>query len=358
MAPLAPPHERARRARGSPRNSRLPASGHSISPIDISSLVANRRSHALYRLLDRSHFIAVVGNSGSGKSSLVRAGLLPMLDDWWARITVQPGSAPLSSLVAALVDLAARAAGSGADLDVLQQLIEHAVRQSSFGLANALAHIPAMANKKLLVVVDQFEEIFRYADSGSRDEATHFVQILLEASRSKSYDIRVMITMRSELIGECARFQNLPEAVSASQFLVPSLSRDQREEVIRRPIDRAGGTIEPDLVERLLNDAGYELDQLPVLQHCLSRMWGLARLRAPDSPAITNSTIASSAKCPAQFRSMPIRLCSTWAVSRPWSSRFSSRSASGTRTGARFGARYLFVNWSRRPAWIRAMCAR
>ena len=243
--------------------------------------------YALYRLLDRSHFIAVVGNSGSGKSSLVRAGLLPMLDDWWARITVQPGSAPLSSLVTALVDLAARAAGSGADLDVLQQLIEHAVRQSSFGLANALAHIPAMANKKLLVVVDQFEEIFRYADSGSRDEATHFVQILLEASRSKSYDIRVMITMRSDFIGECARFQNLPEAVSASQFLVPSLSRDQREEVIRRPIDRAGGTIEPDLVERLLNDAGYELDQLPVLQHCLSRMWGLARLRAPDSPAIT-----------------------------------------------------------------------
>ena len=64
--------------------------------------------------------------------------------------------------------------------------------------------------------------------------------------------------------------------MSASQYLVPGLTRSQLEEAIRRPIEKAGGRIEPELVERLLNDCGEELDQLPVLQHCLMRMWDRA----------------------------------------------------------------------------------
>ena len=79
--------------------------------------------------------------------------------------------------------------------------------------------------------------------------------------------------MRSDFIGDCARFHGLPEAVCEAQFLVPSLTRDQLDEVIRRPIEKAGATIDPQLVERLLNDCSTEMDQLPVLQHCLSRLW-------------------------------------------------------------------------------------
>ena len=83
----------------------------------------------------------------------------------------------------------------------------------------------------------------------------------------------MILTMRSDFIGDCARFHGLPEAVCAAQFLVPSLTRDQLDEVIRKPIEKAGATIDPELVERLLNDCGTEMDQLPVLQHCLSRLW-------------------------------------------------------------------------------------
>jgi hypothetical protein len=80
----------------------------------------------------------------------------------------------------------------------------------------------------------------------------------------------------------------LPEAVSASQFLVPSLTRDQREEVIRGPIEKAGAAIERTLVERLLNDARDELDQLPVLQHCLQQLWAEAWCsRAGETPYLT-----------------------------------------------------------------------
>src|SRR5260370_35991546 len=92
--------------------------------------------------------------------------------------------------------------------------------------------------------------------------------------------------MRSDFIGDCAQFSGLPAAVSTCQFLVPSLTRGQREEVIRRPLDEghADSTIEPVLVERLLNDAGNDSDQLPVLQHCLSRLWEVAGPSAPTPP--------------------------------------------------------------------------
>ena len=79
--------------------------------------------------------------------------------------------------------------------------------------------------------------------------------------------------MRSDFIGDCARFHGLPEAVSRSQFLVPGMTRDQREDVIRKPIELAGGQIDPDLVQRALNDTNEDPDQLPILQHAMMRCW-------------------------------------------------------------------------------------
>gem|GEM_PF-7041963 len=238
-----------------------------------------KHTYALYRLLDRSRFVAVVGSSGSGKSSLVRAGLLPLLGEEldeagqpiWRWATFHPGDHPMRALRDALVSLAA-----GADLeqDVLVKDVETALATSSFGLSKAVAEIPGLSKRKLLLVVDQFEELFRY--EGSRDDAIDFVQTLLEATRSYSSTIHVLITMRSDFIGDCAQFQRLPEAVSRSQFLVPALDREQREEVILKPIALGEAEIEPFLVERLLNDGGAEMDQLPVLQHSLLRLWECA----------------------------------------------------------------------------------
>jgi lipoprotein NlpI len=235
-------------------------------------------TYALYRLLDRSCFVAVVGSSGSGKSSLVRAGLLPLLgeekDDAgaaiWRWAAFHPGDSPMRALRDALVSLA----GTELEADILAKDVETALGASSFGLTKAVAEIPGLSSRKLLLVVDQFEELFRY--EGRRDEGVNFVQRLLEATRSYSSTIHVLITMRSDFIGDCAQFQRLPEAVSRSQFLVPSLDREQRESVILKPIELGAGQIEPFLVERLLNDGGAEMDQLPVLQHCLLRLWECA----------------------------------------------------------------------------------
>jgi tetratricopeptide (TPR) repeat protein len=274
------------------------------------------QTFALYRLIDRSRFVAVVGSSGSGKSSLVRAGLLPLLDQEtrepgghnWVWCEMRPGDAPLQRLTGLL-------AGLSSDDDAVvasgrRERIAAQLQRSSFGISEALTETKGITGKSLVLVVDQFEELFRYAAAGSaraspttedaraRDEATQFVQLLLEASRAPLHNITVMLTMRSDFIGDCARFHGLPEAVCAAQFLVPSLTRDQLDEVIRLPLEKAGATIDPELVERLLNDCGTEMDQLPVLQHCLSRLWdeaGKSRIAAAPTPAPSGAEASGAA---------------------------------------------------------------
>jgi tetratricopeptide (TPR) repeat protein len=264
---------------------------------------------ALYRLLTRNHFIAVIGNSGSGKSSIVRAGLLPKLDEdnltsdsavWHCR-TMRPGREPIIRLANTLAE------GPGRERDAFfearRDRIAATLRSSSQGLCEALSHISKPPAAELVLVVDQFEELFRYLSAGSQDridtmqrrsEATDFVQLLLAAARDHAGQIRVIITMRSDFIGDCTWFHGLPEAVSAAQFLVPSLTKGQREEAIRKPIELSGATIEPELVKRLLIDSEEEIDQLPVLQHCLARLW----MRAGSADGSTQPPAAEGAAEP------------------------------------------------------------
>ena len=262
-----------------------------------------RQAFALYRLVENGRFIAVIGGSGSGKSSLVLAGLQGLLADetadtggpTWAFLDMRPGGAPITRLARALSKLSAK---DGPDETARRRdRVEWTLRQSSFSFESALAEAGGLGGRSLILVVDQFEELFRFGLAGlgyrrggveearRRDEAIQFVQILLDADRRRIENVRVLITMRSDFIGDCANFHGLSEAVSATQYLVPNLTRSQLEEAIRKPIEKAGGTIEPELVERLLNDCGDELDQLPVLQHCLMRLWDRAGAETPAGGA-------------------------------------------------------------------------
>ncbi len=265
-----------------------------LSPIGDYFFGRESQIYALYRLVEHGRFIAVIGSSGSGKSSLVLAGLCRLLAEesedpggpHWVYLDMRPGASPLYRLAKALARLSN---GDSADESARRRdRIEYRLRQSSFSLKDALEEAGGLSGRSLILVIDQFEELFRFGLAGlghrragveearRRDEATQFVQILLDADRRRIENVRVLITMRSDFIGDCAYFHGLSEAVSATQYLVPNLTRGQLEEAIRKPIDKAGGAIEPELVERLLNDCGDELDQLPVLQHCLMRLWDRA----------------------------------------------------------------------------------
>jgi energy-coupling factor transporter ATP-binding protein EcfA2 len=233
-----------------------------------------RHTDDLLRRLVNGRFLAVVGGSGSGKSSLVRAGLLPALyrgylvgaTSRWRVAVMRPGSSPLDELCKAL-----------STPEALGSVDPGMVRESSFGLVNAVRAASLAEGESLLLVVDQFEEIFRFrrekSDEGGGAEAALFVSQLLQACDTFGTPIYVTITMRSDFLGDCAEFSGLPEALNTGQYLIPRMTRGQRAEAITEALDFFDATISDRLVQRLLNDVGDDPDQLPVMQHALQQTW-------------------------------------------------------------------------------------
>jgi len=241
------------------------------------------QASAIVERLQRERFVAVVGTSGSGKSSLVRAGLLPMLaggfmpsaSSVWRFAVMRPRNAAIGALAAALIDPAVLGNDKAAGHESTRAM-EAVLRRSSRGLIDAFTQAQLPDYENLLVVVDQFEELFRFqqlAPGEHEDTAPAFVRLLIEAARQREHPIYIVLTMRSDFLGECARFRDLPETLNDGQYLIPRLTRDQRRAAIEGPIAVSGATITPRLTQRLLNDAGDNPDALPVLQHALMRTW-------------------------------------------------------------------------------------
>ncbi|HEX2900505.1 MAG TPA: hypothetical protein VHS96_12360, partial [Bacteroidia bacterium] len=243
------------------------------------------QTDALIERLRQNHFLAVLGSSGSGKSSLVRAGLLPALESGlmagarshWKMAVIRPGERPIAYLANALAELVANPDDPGYKVIPAPMMLQTMLMSSSFGLKEAALGPILRENENLLVVVDQFEEIFRFNED-SKDverlnEAKAFIRLLLEASSDPALPVYVVITMRSDFLGECPRFRDLPEAINAGQYLVPRLTRAQMRDAIAGPVAVFQEEIAPDLVIRLLNDIGDNPDQLPILQHALMRTW-------------------------------------------------------------------------------------
>jgi tetratricopeptide (TPR) repeat protein len=249
----------------------------------------------LLRRLRTTRFLLVAGSSGTGKSSLVRSGLIPALESGfmlqagsnWRIMIFRPGDNPIGNLAAAMD--APDALGTKGELASTNRiLLEATLQRSSLGIVQAVrqARIPVQDN--VLIVVDQFEELFRFRRSGhnSRDEAVAFFKLLLEATRQQDVPIYIALTMRSDFLGDCIEFQGLPEAASDGLYLIPRMTRDELRSAITGPVAVAGGAITPRLVQRLLNDPGDDQDQLPVLQHALMRTWGHWEPRRAEEPAI------------------------------------------------------------------------
>ena len=258
--------------------------------------------------LSLSRFLGVVGTSGCGKSSLAMAGLIPALETGliakagfhWRVAIFKPGNRPLENLAEALLEPGVLGAdpGSAADdrasvaqggRDRVAPLLLATLRRGPLGLADVLTSPlepgdgPALPPKQnLLLLVDQFEEVFRFRREGDLNEADAFVALLLAtAAQDRAGLCRPHHAFR--LPRRLHLFTGLPEALNGSQFLTPRLTREQRRAAIEGPAKVFGGVVEPALVGRLLNDMGPEPDQLPLMQHALMRLWDIAERRAASA---------------------------------------------------------------------------
>jgi len=239
-----------------------------------------------------SRFLAVFGSSGSGKSSLLRAGLMATVADGgagsWTAALLTPGARPLTALAAAVAPLAGLAAGElRADLLADPGHLHAAVQL-------ALAGQPAGA--ELILVIDQFEEVF---SAGS--ERDGFVDALLAAVGAPDARTRVVVAVRADFYGECARWPRLVTTLRNSQLLVGPMSSGELHDAIVEPAARIGVHVERALVATVIADADREPGALPLASHALLETWrgsppGRLTLAAYQAAGGVSGAIATTAE--------------------------------------------------------------
>lgn len=254
--------------------------------LDESHLYFGREGHVddILLKLSQHRSVSILGYSGSGKSSLLSCGLIPVLYGGfmtdqgpnWEIITVRPGSSPFINLAKAIVQHLIKAGkAEEGDEQIYFSIVDSLLRRGPDGFAE-VAKFLQTKNENIFLLVDQFEELIRYRDSGGEDyanEATAYINLILYSISQKDVPIYVAIGMRSDFIGECASFKGLAEMINTSNYLVPQMTRDQKRIAIEGPVAVGGGRISKRLVKRLLNDLGNNQDQLPIMQHALMRTW-------------------------------------------------------------------------------------
>jgi len=236
--------------------------------------------------LSQSRFVTVLGYSGSGKSSLMTCGLVPVLyggfmtqsGPHWNVIITRPGASPIENLTSSITEfLVTTGRIAAADEGVHKSIIASVLRSGADGLTEVSRYLQSTHQENIFFLIDQFEEIFHFqdaeADEATKNDAQLFVNFVLQAVSQSKIPTYVALTMRSDFIGYCSVFPGLTHLINNSNYLVPQMTREQKKIAIEGPIAVAGGKISQRLVKRLLNDMGNYQDQLPIMQHALMRTW-------------------------------------------------------------------------------------
>jgi TPR repeat protein len=247
------------------------------------------------RLAD-ARFVLIHGSSGSGKSSLVRAGVLPKLARQhlrhgaaWQTCAMRPSGGPLWNLAAALARLEGRENDHALIGDIIRRFNGRGATLTAVG--NTLQNV---VGKRICILIDQFEELFYFEKHESREEAELFIDLMIaEASAVHDTDVNgaewhIVITMRSEYLGDCARFNGFAEVVNRTQYLVPRLALEDLTRAIRQPAQLFGGEVSAGLADRLIADVRGQVDELPLIQHGLMLLWSEAGPGADGKIALTS----------------------------------------------------------------------
>jgi hypothetical protein len=223
--------------------------------------------------------IALAGPSGVGKSSLVRAGVIPQLKrsgEGWDTLTLRPGRSPLASLSSILVELA------GSTTDPVATSIgsgEHApdptradLRAAPGQLGAALRAWAHRKRRRVLVFVDQFEEL--YTLCADPDERAAFLACLDGVADDASSPLRVLVSIRSDFLDRLAEHHQLADAISHGLMFVPPVGRDGLRDALVRPVEAADCRYEdPAIIDDMLAAVAAAPGSLPLLQFAAARLW-------------------------------------------------------------------------------------
>ena len=255
-----------------------------LIPFDIDDAIFfNGRDNEIEELLVRlsgSSFLTVIEDSGSGKSSVIRAGLIPALHrgrfhdgrTWvssWRAAIFRPGENPFRSLVEGMIDLSPGL--SPADrLDFLMRF-EGPLSRGQLDIRSGLtALVPR--GEAILIVVDQFEELFTLNRNSA--DRMQFIDTLLNAAREQNdRTLKIVIALRADFYSHCWEHKDLPAHIASNQLAVNRMSNPQLRQLIEKPLAIAGGTVQPGLLEVLLREVADEPGKLPLLEHTLLALW-------------------------------------------------------------------------------------
>jgi WD40 repeat protein/transcriptional regulator with XRE-family HTH domain len=240
-----------------------------------------------------ARFLAVVGPSGSGKSSVVQAGLIPALrqgglpgSQKWFVVDLQPGAHPFEELEAALLRVAAHKPPKSL-LALLQE--------GEWGLLRAVRRVlPGDPEVELVLVIDQFEELFtQVADEQVR---ARLLDCLVAAVLDPRSRLRVVVTLRADFMGRALEYVDFGELLRQRTVFVLPLTAEELEEAIVRPVARVGVAVETGLVATIVQDVGDQPGMLPLLQYALTELFERsagARQRSAGSPVPPLLTLAA-----------------------------------------------------------------
>jgi tetratricopeptide (TPR) repeat protein len=225
----------------------------------------------------QNRFLAILGASGSGKSSLARAGLVAALNRGaidgsgdWPIVLFKPGRDPIESLAVALASLPGGAALIRDARDILN-IKALGDDPKSLHLFARLALRDAPGSHRLVVLVDQTEEVFTLCEDAAARRS--FFDNLVYAATIAAGQTIVLLTMRDDFYGKCAPYPTLAAAMSDHHRLVGPMSGEELGRAIERPALLAGGEFEPGLAERLVRDVEGQPGSLPLLQFALMELW-------------------------------------------------------------------------------------
>ncbi|MFB2969287.1 caspase family protein [Aerosakkonema sp. BLCC-F183] len=218
----------------------------------------------LWQKLGQANFVPIIGASGSGKSSVVRAGLIPKLEEnGWellAKEPILPGVEPLAELKRAFNGWFERS-----QLPEIYSLMETA------GLPAVIEKLPGF--QRLLLVVDQFEEVFTLRSLDKDEQTRRFIELLTKVAEIPDSRLAIVTTMRADFMEYCLSYESLTELIQNQAVYMPPLLGAELEEAIAKPAHLQGYHLETGLLGAILDDVGKEKDCLPLLQFALTELW-------------------------------------------------------------------------------------